>query len=200
MPGLMKSRYLLWLVLALPAAVMVYGYWRETLVYGEVVHASGETAARLLIVTMAATPFCLMFPGARLPRWLLANRRYLGVASFGYAMLHAVTYLERKADFATIVEEALEVGMWTGWFAFGLMALLAATSNDMSVRLLRRAWKSLHRWVYAAAVLTYLHWALSAFAPAGASIHFGLLALLEAYRIWKAVFASRRGSPPTASA
>jgi sulfoxide reductase heme-binding subunit YedZ len=196
----LRSPYPLWAVLVLPAIFMVNGYSRESMVYGELVHASGEMAARLLIVTMAATPLCLMFPGARLPRWLLLNRRYLGVASFGYALLHAVVYLERKADLAAIVEEALEVGMWTGWFAFGLMALLAATSNDMSVRLLRRAWKSLHRWVYAAAVLTYLHWALSAFAPAGASIHFGLLALLEAYRVWKTAFANRRGSPPTASA
>jgi methionine sulfoxide reductase heme-binding subunit len=194
MSGLMRSRYLLWIVLALPAAFLVSGYWRETLVYGEVVHASGETAARLLIVTMAATPLCLMFPGARLPRWLLVNRRYLGVASFGYALLHAVTYLKRKADLATIIGDALFVGMWTGWIAFALMALLAVTSNDVSVRLLRRAWKSLHRWVYAAAVLTYLHWVLSAFAPAGASVHFAVLALLEGYRVWKTRFGSRANS------
>ncbi len=200
MSGLMKSRYLLWLVLALPAAIMVYGYWRETFVYGEVVHASGETAARLLIAAMAATPLRLLLPRARLPRWLLMNRRSLGVASFGYALLHALTYLERKADLATIVEEAGDVGMWTGWIAFGLMVLLAVTSNDVSVRLLRRAWKSLHRWVYAAAVLACLHWMLSAFAPLGASMHFGLLALLEAYRIWKISFASRRQGPPAAVA
>lgn len=188
---MLTSRYLLWTVLALPAVFMVSGYWRETLVYGEVVHASGETAARLLIVTMAATPLGLMFPGARLPRWLLVNRRYLGVAAFAYTLLHAVVYIWRKADLAGIVEEALYVGMWTGWIAFALMALLAVTSNDVSVRLLRRAWKSLHRWVYAAAVLTYLHWVLSAFAPAGASVHFGVLALLEGYRIWKTRSGSR---------
>ena len=194
MSGVMRSRYLLWIVLALPAVYMMSGYWREALVYGEVVHASGETAARLLIATMAATPLCLMFPGARLPRWLLVNRRYLGVAAFGYASLHAVTYLERKADLAAIVEDALYVGMWTGWIAFALMALLAATSNDMSVRLLRRAWKSLHRWVYAAAVLSFLHWVLSAFDPTSASIHFAVLALLEGYRIWKLRLAFRQGS------
>lgn len=197
---MLRSRYWLWILLALPAALMLNGYWRETLVYGELVHASGEMAARLLIVTMAATPLCLMFPGARLPRWLLMNRRYLGVASFGYALLHAVTYLERKADLATIIDDALYVGMWTGWLAIALMALLAITSNDASVRVLRRTWKALHRWVYAAAVLTYLHWVLSAFAPAGASLHFGLLALFEAYRIWKTNFASGRRGPPSAAA
>lgn len=184
----LTSPYLLWAVLVLPAIFMVNGYWRETLVYGELVHASGETAARLLIVTMAATPLCLMFPGARLPRWLLLNRRYLGVASFAYALLHTVTYLERKGDLAAIIDEALEIGMATGWVAMVLMLLLAVTSNDTSVRLLRKAWKSLHRWVYPAAVLTYLHWVLSAFDPMGAWIHFGVLALLEGYRIWKVRF------------
>lgn len=189
---MLRSRYLLWVVLALPAVFMVNGYWRETLVYGEVVHASGETAARLLIVTMAATPLCLMFPGARLPRWLLVNRRYLGVAAFGYALLHAVTYLARKADVAAIIDEALEAGMATGWLAMVLMLLLAVTSNDASVRRLRQAWKALHRWVYAAAVLTYLHWVLSAFDPTGASMHFAVLALLEGYRVWKVRFAPSR--------
>lgn len=189
---MLRSRYLLWIVLAVPAALMLNGYWRETLVYGEVVHASGETAARLLIVTMAATPLCLMFPGAWLPRWLLANRRYLGVASFAYALLHTVTYLGRKGELGVIVEEALEVGMATGWVAMVPMLLLAVTSNDAAVRRLRKAWKRLHRWVYAAAVLTYLHWVLSAFDPTGASIHFGALALLEGYRVWKVRFAPAR--------
>jgi sulfoxide reductase heme-binding subunit YedZ len=179
------SRILLWGVLALPAAWLLAGYGRETLVYGEVVHGSGELAARLLIVTMAATPLCLLFPRARLPRWLLANRRYFGVASFAYALLHAATYLARKADAGVIVEEALEPGMAAGWVAFILMLLLAATSNNASVRWLKRAWKSLHRWVYPAAVLTCLHWVLTAFDPVGAWIQFGVLALLEGYRLWK---------------
>ncbi len=191
---LVTSPYLLWIVLALPAAFMLAGYWRETLVYGEIVHASGEMGARLLIVTMAATPLALGFPRAALPRWLLRHRRALGVASFGYTLLHAVVYLQRQEDLSRIVEDALYVGMWTGWVAFAVMLLLAATSNDASVRLLRRAWKRLHRWVYAAAVLTFLHWVLSAFDPTGAWIHFGVLALLEGYRIWKVRFAPARGS------
>ena len=103
---LVTSPYLLWIVLALPAAFMLAGYWRETLVYGEIVHASGEMGARLLIVTMAATPLALGFPRAALPRWLLRHRRALGVASFGYTLLHAVVYLQRQEDLSRIVEDA----------------------------------------------------------------------------------------------
>lgn len=188
----LSSRYFLWLVLAVPAILILAGYWRETLVYGEFLHISGEMGSRLLIITMAATPLALMFPGARLPRWLLRHRRHLGVAAFAYVLLHTLAYLQKKADLTTIIEEALDVGMWTGWIAFVLMLLLALTSNDWSVRLLRRAWKNLHRWVYAAALLSYVHWVLVAFEPAGATVHFGLLALLESYRIWKTYFAARR--------
>ncbi len=182
---LVNSRYLLWIVLALPAAFMLAGYWRETLFYGEVIHESGEMGARLLILTMAVTPLCLMFPRATWPRWLLQRRRYLGVAAFGYALLHAVVYLARKTDLASILDEAREIGMWTGWIAALGMLVLAATSNDWSVRVMRKAWKSLHRSVYAIALLTFLHWALSAFDPVPGAIHFGVLLALEAYRVWK---------------
>ncbi len=188
MDSLFNSRWLLWLVLALPGAFMVTGLWRETLFYGEFIHASGETGARLLILTMAVTPLCLMFPRAAWPRWLLQRRRYLGVAAFGYVLLHAVVYVGRQADLATILDDARATAMWTGWLAFAIMLVLALTSNDRSVRALRKAWKVLHRWVYVAALLTFLHWVLSAFDPVPGAIHFGVLALLEGCRLWKTRF------------
>lgn len=185
MRSLINSRWLFWLVLALPGAFMVWGLWQETIFYGEFIHASGEMGARLLILTMAVTPFCLMFPRAAWPRWLLQRRRYLGVASFAYTLLHAVVYVGRQADLAAILDDALATAMWTGWLAFAIMLALAVTSNDRSVRALRKAWKTLHRWVYLAALLTFLHWVLSAFDPVPGAIHFGVLAVLESYRVWK---------------
>ena len=183
---LVNSRCFLWAALALPALYMMYGYWRETLVYGEVVHSSGEMSARLLILTMAATPLCLLFPRAAWPRWLMQRRRYFGVAAFAYALLHASVYIARQADLDSIVADALEVAMWTGWVAFFVMLALAATSNDGSVRRLRGNWKRLHRWVYAAALLTFLHWVLSAFDPVPGAIHAAILLALETCRIVKA--------------
>lgn len=189
MRSLIDSRWLLWLVLALPGVYMVAGLWQETIFYGEFIHASGEMGARLLILTMAITPFCLMFPRAAWPRWLLQRRRYLGVAAFGYALLHAVVYVGRQADLAAILDDARATAMWTGWVAFAIMIALALTSNDRSVRALRKAWKVLHRWVYVAALLTFLHWVLSAFDPVPGAIHCGVLAALEGYRLWKTRFA-----------
>ncbi len=179
-----SSPYWLWLVLALPAIYWLGAYWQDALGYGEFLHLSGELGARLLILAMVATPLQMLLPRLSLTRWLLRNRRPIGVAAFGYSALHALAYLQRKADLTRILDEAREVGMWTGWLALGLLLLLAMTSNDAAVRMLRRAWKSLHRWVYAAALLTYLHWLLLAFEPLPASLHFVPLAALEAYRIW----------------
>jgi methionine sulfoxide reductase heme-binding subunit len=193
-PSIPRSTWILWLVLALPAALLLAGYLRDTLVYGEIVHSSGEFGARLLIVTMAATPLCLMFPGTRLPQWLMRHRRHFGVASFCYVLLHAWVYVARQADIGKLIDDAREAGMWTGWAGFVLLLLLAATSNSWSVRLLQRAWKRLHRLVYAAAILSCLHWVLVAFDRTAAIVHFAILGTLEGYRVWKVHFSPRRAA------
>lgn len=182
---LVDSPYLLWLLLALPGAVTLVRYATGATFYGEVVHGTGELSARLLIVTMALTPLQLMFPGRGLVRWLRRRRRYFGVATFGYAAFHTVVYLLQTAAFGDILADAAEPGLLTGWVALAIFVPLAISSNDASVRRLRRLWKRLHRWVYAAAVLTFAHWVLTAFDPVPGLIHLAVLAALEAYRLWK---------------
>lgn len=197
MPAFLTSRYLLWLVLAAPLVYQVGAFVTGRLFYGEVVHASGELSVRLLIVAMAATPLALMFPGRRATRWLMKNRRYFGVASFAYALVHTIFYLDKTGLLADIIDDALTPGYGTGWVALLLLAVLALTSNDASVRWLKSAWRRLHRLVYVAAVLTFAHWLLVAFNPAPALAHLALLAALEAYRIWR--LARLRASARTAS-
>ena len=181
---------LLCALLALPGAFMTYRYVQGTTFYGEYLHATGELGARLLIVTMAVTPLRLVFPSAAWTRWLVGRRRYLGVAAFGYALLHATAYLQRQ-DFAVIAREAGELAVATGWVALLVMSLLAATSNDAAVRLLARRWKWLHRAVYAVAALTFAHWILTAFDPLPGAVHLAVLAALEAIRVWKAARLNR---------
>ena len=188
----LNSRYFLWLLLAAPALYMLIAYARGDMIYGEVVHTSGETGARLLILTLAVTPLRLMFPAGQWTAWLLRRRRYLGVAAFGYALLHALVYVQRHPAFATLLADAMEAAMWTGWLALLIMLPLAITSHDWWLRQLRRGWKRLHRWVYAAAVLTALHWVLSAFNPVPGAIHFAVLLALEIYRVWKTRFTAAR--------
>jgi sulfoxide reductase heme-binding subunit YedZ len=94
-----------------------------------------------------------------------------------------VIYVERQQTLPRIVSDAQAVWMWTGWLALALMLVLAATSNDQSVRLLRRRWLLVHRLIYVAALLTFAHWILSAFDPTEGFIYLGVFVVLELVRL-----------------
>lgn len=180
---LLKSHPLLWLLLAIPAIIWFGGYHSGAYSYGELIHFTGDLAAQLLIVTLAITPLRLLSPRASWTMWLVQRRRDLGVATFAYALLHALVYVVRKAELARIVEEGSAPELLTGWIAFLIFAALAITSNDASVRLLKRGWKKLHTLVYLGALLTFAHWVLTAFDPLVGYIHAGVLAAIETLRV-----------------
>ena len=181
--GLVLDRWLLWLVLVLPLAWMTWRYAAETVFYGEYLHWTGVQAARLLLLTLAVTPLTRLLPRAAAIRWLMRRRRDIGLVTFFYALAHTLAYLVRKSDLPLIASEALEAGMLTGWIAFLVFIALAMTSNDASMRALGRQWRSLHKAVYAAAILTYLHWVLTAFDPTAGYLHFAVLAVLLLARL-----------------
>ena len=182
---LLTSTAFCWALLALPGVFMTYRYVQGATFYGEYLHATGELGARLLIAAMAITPLRLLLPNAGWVRWLALRRRWVGVAAFGYSLLHAAAYLQRQA-LTAIVADAADIAILTGWLALLVMLVLAATSNDASVRVLQRRWKWLHRAVYTAAALTFAHWILAAFDPVPGAIHVSVLAVLEALRLWRA--------------
>ena len=180
--------YWLWGLMALPALGMITSALTSTdpEVFHDLLHPSGEFAARFLIVTMLATPLMYLFKGWRGPRWLRRNRRYFGVAAFGYALLHVIFYLIDIGTLSAIFTEMSELRIWSGWLAFAIFVPLAATSSDAAVRWLGPNWKPLQKWTYAAALLTVLHWSAmddwEGVAPA--LINFAPLALLTLYRLW----------------
>lgn len=179
------GRVALWAVLALPA-LAIAGRWLLTpdaYGFGHAIKQSGDWAAWLLLATLAVTPLRLALGTRPFTRWLGIRRRDLGVASFAYAALHTAIYLADKAGIVAILAEARGVDLLTGWLALVLFAPLAITSNDRSVRALKRRWKGLHRLVYPAAVLVFVHWALTAFDPRTAYLHIAILAAIETVRI-----------------
>jgi sulfoxide reductase heme-binding subunit YedZ len=107
------------------------------------------------------------------------------VASFAYAALHTVVYLEKTHSLRDILAEAMLPEYWTGWVALIIFFVLAISSNNISVRRLKSAWKKLHRFVYLAAILMFVHWVLVAFNRGPAIAHIALLGTLEGYRVWK---------------
>lgn len=176
------SRLLLNVFLYLPLCIQAWRYGSEAIYYGEMVHWSGDWSAWLLLGVLAISTARALFRQGRLTRCLLQRRRDLGIASFVYAAVHTAVYLARKADPGSILGDAVEWGMTTGWLALILFLPLFLTSNDVSVRALRGNWKRLHRLVYPAAVLVMLHWYGTAFSPVAACWNAAILLLLLVFR------------------
>lgn len=180
-----RSRFVVWAVLFAPLIVRCWQYSTGVLYYGEFIHFTGDWSARLLILTLLVTPLRRLAPQQSWSAWLGRQRRYFGIATFAYAAPHLVAYLVKLSDMARIVSEGIEPGMLAGWFAMLIFAALAITSNDTSVRKLGKRWKLLHGFVYAAAVLTFLHWILLAYDPLQGYVHAGVLAIAQALRFVK---------------
>ena len=184
-----STRYrkpIIWLLLSLPALIILYRFLTDSLSYGQVIHQTGIWSVAFLVAVMAITPVRHLFGPTRWVQALLRQRRALGVASFGYAALHTAVYLERKWGADLILKEALEATLATGWLALLIFSALAITSNDASVRQLKRRWKPLHRLVYPAAALTFAHWWLASFDPTTANVVGGGLLAIQALRFKKA--------------
>lgn len=179
-----RSSWLLWALLAAPALWFVAAAARQSAADGEaLLHPTGELSARLLILALALTPLARLFPEARAVRWLLARRRAIGVAAFGYAALHTVFYVRAMGSADDMLAELGATGIWTGWAALALMIPLALTSNNRAQRLLRAGWKRLQRLAYPAALLTLAHWMFIHNSPWTAAAHFAPLALLQLLRV-----------------
>ena len=180
----LKNRSLLWVVLYSFLAVQTYRYATGASFYGEYLHWTGEQSVRLLIAVLAVAPLRRLFPRVGIVRWISNFRRDIGVAAFTYAAAHTIAYLGNRDSLSAIVSEGLAIELLTGWIAFAVFLLLAATSNDLSVRLLKRNWTLLHKAVFAGALLTMLHWILTAFDPTVAYIYLSIIALLIAARVF----------------
>ena len=182
---ILNNKLSFWLLLSLPAILLVSGWWQGRIDSMDMLHPTGEWSARLMIVAMALSPLLSILGPKRWLNWLVARRRAIGVAAFSYALLHLLFYIIDMGNLDDILAEWLAPGIWTGWAAFALMLPLALTSNDASMRWLRAGWKRLQRLVYPAALLTLLHWIWVHNSLAGALVHFVPLGLLLLARFIK---------------
>ena len=180
-----SGKFLLWGVLALPAAHILYRWFTEDLWPDDLVGPTGEWAARMIIIALMLTPLSILLPRRRWLQWLLARRRAFGVAAFGYALFHLCFYILEMETLANMLAEIDALGIWTGWAALALMLPLAITSNDASMRALKGLWKKLQRLAYPMAVLTLIHWIVVHNGLFEALAQSGPLILLELYRLFR---------------
>ncbi len=182
MRTILNSRVTIWAALVFPAILMLFAIAQGGTDFADLLHPTGETSARLMIVAMMLAPLAAIIGQPVWLRWLIARRRYFGLAAFGYALLHLIFYAIDMATLADMLSEFAAPGIWTAWAAFALMVPLAVTSNDAAVRRLRTGWKRLQRLAYPAALLTLLHWGFVHNGWTGALVHFTPLAILIALR------------------
>lgn len=165
------GRPLLWLLLALPGLLMLRGLLSGDALAMDLLHPSGETSVRLMVLAMLPGPLAEAFGANRFLRGWLAIRRNLGVAAFAYALLHLALYAIDMRQVAAMVDELSIPSIWTGWLALFLMVPPAAISFDAAMRALGRRWKRIQRLVYAAFILSLVHWLLLDWAWQPAAVH-----------------------------
>jgi sulfoxide reductase heme-binding subunit YedZ len=178
MRTIINSVSLFWGVLALPGLVLLYGWSTGAILTMDMLHPTGETSARLMIAAMLIGPLAGLLGPRRWLLWLLARRRALGVAAFGYAAAHLAFYGIEMGSLQAVLGELPIASIWTGWLALALMLPMALTSNQAAMKRLRAGWKRVQQLAYPAAVLTLLHWWLIHDGAIAALVHFAPLALL----------------------
>ena len=92
-------------------------------------------------------------------RFLIQERRFLGVLTWVILIGHLFFYIALEAfSIKGLVQIFEKTYLTFGFFAFTGMTILAATSNNFSVRKLGgKRWKLLHRCVYFVFLLVTVH-------------------------------------------
>ena len=148
-------------------------------------HQTGDWTLRFLVFTLCVTPFRKVF---NLPE-LVRFRRMLGLFAFFYVCLHFVTYLgpDQNFDVAGMLKDVVKRPFITvGFAAFLLLIPLAITSTAGWIRRLGgKRWQTLHRAVYAAAVLGVIHYYWLVKSDVRKPVFYGVLVgILLAWRVW----------------
>ncbi|MBT9314651.1 ferric reductase-like transmembrane domain-containing protein [Leptothoe spongobia TAU-MAC 1115] len=118
----------------------------------------GLLALVAYIATLVPTIIRIVFPSFKahdVVRWLLKQRRAIGILAFVLAMGHAYFVIRKRNfdffDFNTY--RASSEGLAT----LIIFTILTITSNDWSIKRLKRNWKRLHTLTYAAMFLLTWH-------------------------------------------
>jgi len=155
-----SAKPVLWLLCLMPFAWLVWGAVNDALGANPaeyLIRATGDWTLRLLCLTLAVTPVRVMLgvPG------LAKFRRMLGLFTYFYVVLHALSYSGFDMGFEwgdVLADIAKRPFILVGFSAFVLLTPLALTSFNRAIRWLgAQRWQWLHRLVYVVAVLAVLH-------------------------------------------
>ena len=141
--------------------MLLYAAWMHQLgskPWTQAIHQTGTWTVRILIATLAVSPFRRLFDWGK----LIGIRRMLGLGVMAYALGHLALYcIDMAFDWGLIVSEIVKRFYLTIGFV-ALIGLVAqgVTSTDGMIRRLGKNWQRLHNLVYPIAMLALLHFAL----------------------------------------
>ena len=121
----------------------------------QLMQSTGEWGLRGLLLVLLAAPLA-----QRGYRGLFRYRRLLGLTLFLYVSLHLLLFAQVYVGWSgdLLIEELNERPyVMVGFAAWCALIPLAFTSTDMARRRLGRRWRQLHRLVYPATILAWLH-------------------------------------------
>ncbi|WP_324027412.1 ferric reductase-like transmembrane domain-containing protein [Maribacter sp. BPC-D8] len=114
-------------------------------------HISGEFAIRWMTAVLTCTPFFILFGVNN-----LFVRQAMGIATAVWSLLHFIIFIWAEG----FLETFTQVNYVAGFIAILILIPLLFTSNRKWMKKLKRTWKKLQSWAYAAIVLSLLHVAI----------------------------------------
>ncbi|KYC41693.1 iron reductase [Scytonema hofmannii PCC 7110] len=118
----------------------------------------GFLALTCYILTLLPTMLRIVFPQTKetgIPQVLLKHRRSIGILAFVFTVLHSFPLIrQRNIDLLDLKTSWIYI---QGIATFIIFALLTITSNDWSVKKLKKNWKKLHQLTYFAMFLITWH-------------------------------------------
>ncbi len=148
------------IVIAMVAAIVIAMPGEDGL--RSAIRATARTSLILFLAAFVASAVNTLTRGGAIGKWLLANRRHLGLGFAGSHLVHGALIVALAATSATYAPSADLVGLIGGLVGFGFLAAMTVTSFDGPTRALgRRRWKLLHT------TGMYVYWAIFASSFAG---------------------------------
>lgn len=111
------------------------------------VRATGRTSVTLFVLAFTASSLSRQWPGSA-TRWMLRNRRYLGVGFAGSHAVHLAALVVASTVFPNpLFRESGRLVVTLGGIAYLVIAAMALTSSDRAQAWLgTRRWQTLHRY------------------------------------------------------
>ena len=172
----------------IPIFWLIYRAWTGDLSaarpINDAIHATGNYAIWLIVLSLAITPARRLFNAPK----LINMRRTLGVTAFCYVILHLTLYVvQEKYDFLKVASEiVLRIYLTIGFVALiGLTALATTSTDGMIKRLGGARWNRLHKPIYPIAILGSIHFMMQTKLDITKSVMVGgFLIWLLGYRLW----------------